>query len=778
MKLSNSARKISLSISAAGIVIACLSFASCGGGGGSTGASGASAASSTPSTPDASGTSTPAFDLNGFTLCGKQGDTLDLKVKTHVAYGLRGDDRAGDRLVYLYAQTGKLLLQAEVFGNDPIPPKYKLGYCKVVTADNNDAVVFAAALGQIKAHLDGTVVLSMAQLQEQNDRIVQTTYTLADNKGNVDKAFAVLTAYEAKEKGAFFINAKTKAGFPNFNNADGFELDRAVLAIQQSIFDYAYTPAALATYKETLRGRKFNSSDWYPGAVKAPALSGTVYTAKINATMAVDLDLRTAFSQSFARRPTGYYLAAGDIATVTVPASMVGKGFVIRVGANVSDKYIKSTITRPFRISNKFPIVSATTEIANPNGGGIYIDVPYLADAGPNVPIKIQNAVPAPFFSSTALNNVTLQQWIEVQRKNPAPWADFESDKYMMTLPTRWIYNYADPVALMIDWDKRMDAVSDLVGRPRVRNNQILYVAVDTSLSGDAFSIGYPTGNNSIDPASPTDGNAKNWYLTPGKDFWQTEFHELGHAQLFGSFPGSGEADVNLLSVAVSNKVYGVDFDIALGKSMSNLTWLGRDLAAVNWMVTPNFRAGKPMDISNTTKDETRYQQRGYAKYVEIAALFGWGKLEGFRAEENRVYRAKEDPKGKGLAGTDGLFLRMSIAAGGDLSPLIHFWGVQPVNASALSAAIAAANLKPSAAIYDRLKYYQTLIPMDNATFRTHAGKFLNKPVAQINGANKSADYGEGWYASWLDLYAPADGQGAQDAMNAILTKYFPNGRP
>ena len=468
-------------------MFACLSFASCGGGGGSTGAS---AASSTPSTTDASGTSTPAFDLNGFTLCGKQGDTLDLKVKTHVAFGLRGDDRAGDRLVYLYAQTGKLLLQAEVFGNDPVPPKYKLGYCKVVTADNNDAVVFAAALGQIKAHLDGTVVLSMAQLQDQNDRIVQTTYTLADNKGNIDKAFAVVTAYEAKEKGAFFINAKTKAGFPNFNNADGFELDRAVLAIQQSIFDYAYTPVALATYKETLQGRKFNSSDWYPGPVKMPAVQSTVYTAKINATMAKDLDLRTAFSQTFpsqnpspafVRRPTGYYLAAGDIATVTVPASMVSKGFVIRVGANVSDKYIKSTITRPFRISNQFPIVSATTEIANPNGGGIYIDVPYLANAG-DVSIKIQNAVPAPFFSTTALNNVTLQQWIDIQRKNPAPWADFESDKYMMTLPTRWIYSYADPVALMIDWDKRMDAVSDLVGRPRVRNNQILYLAVDTSL--------------------------------------------------------------------------------------------------------------------------------------------------------------------------------------------------------------------------------------------------------------------------------------------------------
>ena len=777
MSFFNSARKISISVGVASATFACLFVTSCGGGSGSeapSGASGAPPAVGTPDTPSTVGASPPAFDLAGFTYCGKQGDTLDLKVKTHVAFGLKSDNR----FVYLYAQTGKLLLQAGVFGNDPIPSKYKEGYCKVVTADNNDAIVFSAAMDQIKTHLDGTSTLSPAQLQEQNDRITQTTYTLVENKTNIAKAFAVLSAYEAKEKGAFFINTKTKNGFPNFGNSDGFELDRAVLAIQQSIFDYAYTPAALATFKDTLAGRKFNSSDWFPGKVKIPADPSITYTVEINATMVKDVDLRTAFSQSFARRPTGYYLAAGDIATVTVPASMVGNGFVIRVGANVHDKYIKSTIVRPFRVSNAFPITSEIMEIGNPNGGGIYIDVPYLASAGSSVEVKLKNVVPAPFFSSTTLTKTTLQQWQDIQRNNPAPWADFMSDKFMMVLPTRWIYNYADPIALMKDWDSRMDAVSDLVGRPRLRNNQILYLAVDTSLAGDGGSIGYPTGNNGYNPGAATDGNNKSWVLTPGKGFSEFEFHEFGHAQLFGGFPGSGEADVNLLTVAVSSKVYGVNIDEALGKSMNNTPYLGRELAAVNWLVTPNFRAGAAMDISHTTKDETQYQQRGYAKYVEIAALFGWDKVEAFYAEENRVYRDKLEPAGKSLNTTDSRFLRMSIAAGVDLSPLIHFWGVQPVNAAALSAAIAAANLKPSALIYDRLKFYQSLIPMDNAAFQTHAGKFLNKPVAQINGNNKSPDYAEGWYAHWLNLYGPAEGQGAQVAMNNILNRYFPGGRP
>jgi Peptidase M60, enhancin and enhancin-like/N-terminal domain of M60-like peptidases len=747
---------------------------SCGGGGSSS--SSTQIDPSLPATGGATTNSSPAFDLKGFKYCGKQGDTLNLKIKTHVAFGLESDNR----FVYLFNQTGPLLLSAEVFGNDPVPSKYKEGYCKPVTADNNDALVFAAALAKIKSHLDGTAVLTAAELQEQNDRIKQTMYAVAANKENLQQAFALIAAYEKMRGGALFANATTKGGFPNdFYGADGKELDRVVLSIQQSIFDTAYTPANFAAFKDVLTGKKFNSSDWFPGKVKVPADASKIYTARINATMDKDIGLRTAFSQSFARRPTGYYLAAGDTAKVTVPASMVNASpsYVIQVGANVHDKYIKSSIERPFRVTNRFPIVSEVTEIANPNGGGIYIDVPYLANAGSDVTIKIQNAVPAPFFSTTAINNVTLQQWKDIQSKNPAPWADFMSDKFMMTLPTRWIYNYADPVTLMKDWDNRMDVVSDLVGRNRIRNNQILYLIVDTTLYGDAFGIGYPTGNNDYKPGDATDGNNKSWFLTPGKDFFETEFHELGHAQLFSNFPGEGEAAVNLLTVAVSNKLYAVDIDAALGKSMNNTTYLGRELAAVNWMVTPNFKAGKAMDITGSEKNEVRYQQRGYAKYVEIAALFGWAALENFYKEENRVADLIPQPASDGLSNVDSRIFRMSKAAGVDLTPLIHFWGVQPVDSAKLKNAIAGAGLKPSALIYDRLLKYQLIIPMDNAAFKVHAEKFLNMKAAQIT-AGASPDYGEGWYYVWLPKYAPADGQAAKNALTDILTKYFPAGRP
>ena len=771
--------KNSLLVLLASSVLITSTLIACGGGGGGGGNGGV--ASDGSNGGPAADVGLPVYSLDGYKECGVEfGKDITLPVDMHVAYGLVEKYQ----LVYLFNQKKGQVIRpmTEFFGADPLPSVGKRVYCKPVTSDNNDLVVFDASLVAVKSHLEAQTVLSSAQLQLHSNRLKQTMYAVAESEAAILQAFDVITAYEKMRGGAFFVNKETKNGFPNENYGDtGRDIDRAVLTIQQGIHDIAFMPANFTKYKSALAGKKFNSHEWFPGKVKnnVKADSSKIHKVRINATVDKDVDIRSAFSQSVGRRPTGLYLAAGDVATVTVPNAMVGKGFVIQVGANVHDKTMKSMIVRPFRVTNKFPIVANVTEIANPNGGGIYIDVPYLAVAGKDVTIEIQNAVPAPLFSNTALNATTLQQWTDAQRSNPAPWADFMSDKFMMTLPTSWIYSYADPVALIKDWDDRMDVVSDLLGRYRVRNNQILYLTVDTSLYGNAFGIGYPSGNNGYNPGETTDGNKNNWYLRPDKNFSEVEFHELGHAELFSNFPGEGEAAVNILTVAVGNKLYGVDFDRGLSKSMNNTSQLiGRDQAAQNWMVTPNFRAGKAMDITNSEKNEVRYQQRGYAKYIEIAALFGWDTLGKFYLEENRVFRGETVAAGKGLSEVDSRILRWSIAAGVDVTPLIHFWGVQPVDGAALATAMTAANLPRSALIYDRLKHYQSLIPMDNAPFKTHAAAFLNKDVAQINGTNKSADYGEGWYFYWLDRYDGSHGTAAQLELDKILTRYFPHARP
>ena len=780
MKLLHHMNKNSLLVLVASSVLITSTLVACGGA--------KDGADSAVGTAVAVDTGLPVYKLDGFKECGvESGPDVTLPVDTHVAYG----SIDVYRLVYLFNQKKGTVIKPtnEAFGGDPVPSVGKRLYCKPVTSDNNELVVFDASLAAVKSHLqsmqakDSKSILSSEQLQLHAIRLKQTMYAVAKSEATILQAYDVIAAYEKVRGGALFFNKETKNGFPNENYGDvGRDIDRAVLTVQQGIHDIAFLPANVAKYKNTLSGKGFNSHEWFPGKVKNnfKADPSKTHSVRINASMEKDLDIRSAFSQTNGRRPTGFYLAAGDVAKVTVPSSMVGKGFVIQVGANVHDKTMKSTIARPFRVSNRFPIAANVTEIANPNGGGIYIDVPYLAAAGKDVTIEIQNAVPAPFFAKTALNGTTLQQWKETQRNNPAPWADFMSDKFMMTLPTSWIDKYEDPVTLMKDWDDRMDVVSDLVGRSRVRNNQILYLTVDTSLLGNAFGIGYPSGNNTYNPGNANSGNSK-WVLNPDKDFSGVEFHELGHAELFSDFPGEGEASINILSIAVSTKLYGVDFDKALSKSMNDTPQLiGRDQAAVGWMARQNFRDGKPMGIGIAgDAHEVMYVQRGYAKYVEIAALFGWDKLGKFYLEENRVFRKEAVAKGAGLANVDSRILRMSIAAGVDLTPLIHFWGVQPVDSAKLSAAIAAEGLLPSAKIYERLEHYEKMIPMTNAAFQAHAAEVLNKPAStfKLNGDNNQT-YGEGWYMTWRDKYGPAEGQAAKTVFANILTKYFPKGKP
>jgi len=696
----------------------------------------------------------------GYTKCANEGESFTLRAKSHVAYGANG------YYVYLFNQTGTITFNAETFGSDPVFGTYKSGYYKIATG-NESATVLSAAMDKIRGHLNGIATLTAAQINEQTAIIQANIYLIADNAAVLAKAFDVVSYYETN-KGPIFKNSATNGGFPNSPGAtDGFEEVRAVFMVQQGIFDYAYTPENISKYQTLLDGKKFLTSTWFPGAVATPANPNTTYTAKINASMPKDLGKPTAFSQTPARRPTGYYLAPGSVGTVTVPASVVNIGFKILVGAHTMDKTGRSPVRRFFRVTKTFPITSTTTRIANPFGGGIYIVTPYEANLG-IVDVQIANAVPSPFFSATSFNQTTLQEWQNTQRNNPGPWADFVTDKFMMQVPTSWIYNFADPVTLMRNWDKEMDGVSELMGQPLVRNNYILYVQIDTDIMFGGLGIGYPQVNNTYNPRDVEDGNKKHWFLTNDINFLEDEFHELGHAQMFSKFDGETEAAVNLLSAYIYNKKYGMDLDLAFGKSFS-MPQMNRDQAALTWMVTPNFRAGNPMDISNTTHDEVRYQHRGYAKYIEIAALFGWDKLCAFYYQENLDYIA--NTPSDGLSPTDSRILRMSKAAGVDLRPLIHFWGVQPVNNALLKDRITAAGLLPSRKIYERLIHYKSIIPMNNAQFAAHAHVLYPGTIT----AGESPDYAEGWYYVWLPKYNESHGIAAQTAMQNIIDLYFPS---
>jgi hypothetical protein len=701
----------------------------------------------------------------GYTLCADEGETFNLPAKSHVAYGANG------YFVYLFNQTGKITFDTKTFGSDPCYGTYKSGYYKLAIGEESSSNLIES-FKKIKEHLKGTNLLTVNQINEQTEIIKSNIYLIAENDTVLNLAFDLVNYYEVN-KGPIFINSSTKNGFNNSPGAtDGLELVRAIFTVQQGLHDYAYTSENLIKYQSIFKGKIFLTSEFYPGAVKSQPDTNKIYHSKINGSMEKYWGKRTAFAASSSRKPTGYYLASGSIGIVKVPKEMINKGFKVLVGAHTMDKTGNSPVRRFFRITKTFEINDTITKIANPFGGGIYIITPYLADLG-IVDIQIKNVVPAPFFSAKTFDSTKLKDWLETQRLNPAPWADFESDKFMMQVPTSWIYNYSEPVKCMEDWDKCMDAVSDLLGYPLVRNNHILYVQIDTDIMFGGYGIGYPQVNNTYNPNDKENGNKDHWFLHPGPNFWETEFHELGHAQLFSKFDGETEAAVNLLAAAIWNNKFNVDLDTAFSRSENGAKMMVRDQAALNWMVTPNFRAGNPMDISNTTKDEVRYQHRGYGKYVEIAALFGWDVLNKFHYQENKDFM--DNKPGDGLSNSDSRMFRFSKEAGIDIRPLIHFWGVQPTDNIKLKKLLDSAGFKPSRKIYDRLMHYKSIIPMNNADFKKHINVLF---PGQTLTQGESPDYGEGWYYTWQNVYDETHGLAAQKAMQYIIDLYFPNGRP
>ncbi len=700
----------------------------------------------------------------GYTLCASENGTFTLPAKSHIAYG------ADNKYKYLFNQTGIVTFDNETFGGDPIFGTFKSGYYKLANGTETPAVL-QSVIAKLKNHLTGFAIMTPQAINLAAEVIQQNIFVIADNDSILIDAFDLVDCYE-KIIGPIFINNATKGGFPNeFGANDGYEFVRAVFLIQQGIMDYIYHPDNVKKYLPHLKGRKFLTASHFPGACPEAFDSLKSYTTKINASMPKEYGKRTAFSSTSARRPTGYYLASGSIGKVKVPISFIDKGFKILVGAHTFERTGNNPCRRFFRVTNTFPIIDTITEIANPFGGGIYIITPYEANEG-IVDITLTNVVPAPFFSAKSFDYTSLQKWQDTIRKYPAPWADFESDKYMMQVPTNWIYNYVDPATLMADWDNRMDVVSKLLGYPALRNNTILYLQIDVDIMFGGYGIGNPQINNTYNPADVENGNKEHWFLKPGVEFWETEFHEMGHAQLFSIFPGETEAAVNVPAAAIYNRLYNVNIDTALGESFGNQPQITRDQAAMNWMVTPNFRAGKPMDISNTTKDEVRYQQRGYAKYIEIAALFGWEVIDSFYKKEQLdfINQVISDS----LEEVDSRILRFSKTIGVDVTPLIHFWGVQPKDKLALKAKIQAENLKPSKLICDRLTHYKSILPANNAQFVAHAKTFFGGSVP--SGGNP--DYGSGWYNVWLPLYNTSHGTVGKNALQQIIDTYFPGGCP
>ena len=627
----------------------------------------------------------------------------------------------------------------------------------MTTAANAGETELLSALTALKDHITGVAPLSDAEIETHKLTIDANKEIFGDNETIITACFDLVATYDSVI-GPLWI---ARGGFTRSTAVN--DIHWTIYWVMQYIMDYTYTENNILLYEDLFNGFKFESSAYFPGAAVPPADPEATHTVTINGSYLDPWGHDVMHEERPARKPTGTYLAPGTIARITVPPSMVGKGYQVRVGAHSWDVSNRPWVRRLDRSSLVYSIDSTQVKVASPLGGGIYIEVPYLADAG-IVDVQIKNAVRSPYFSAKSFHSTSLSEWRTIERNHPAPWADFQSDKFMMQVPTTWIYKLDDPVTLMNNWDASMDAMNDLMGYPHIRGKETMYPQVDVILRSSAYAPGYPSVNVTYDPTRDY-GGTHNHHLVRGPQYAAYyEFHEQGHGYLFQKFPGETESNVNLLHVAVWHQKFGYSLDVAFRKSMGfNNQYRTLDNTAVVWMTSFNFTKKEPMH-----RLEKQYQLKGHAKFVEIARLFGWDVLGSFWYSFNADYE-------NGISWAtdiDSLLLRLSNSVGVDITPLFHFWGTHPVNANALKAAIAAENLPVSAKIYDTLVKYKSLVPTDNQAFQDFAFNWWGKQPS-INGYWTESEHAKQW-----DTFDEDSSALIEDTVQEIIDLYFPDGPP
>ncbi len=271
---------------------------------------------------------------------------------------------------------------------------------------------------------------------------------------------------------------------------------------------------------------------------------------------------------------TGLYAAAGEKVVVTLPADAVEKGLSIRIGCHTDNITPREKWSRFPSISRSAPLKAVTTEIANPFGGLIYIEVPRDKGRGgvnvktyggyiwldenvksampASVELRISGGVAAPSYKH---GSTTPEQWSAQLAATSAPWGEMAGKRFIFSLPIAILRTVKDPAAVMLYWDKVLDEAWKFGGWRGERHVAERFVP-DVMISAGYLHSGYPFMGHYNHAKEVVDletlKTKGNWGF----------FHELGHnhegqAYTFGS--EFVEVVVNLHTLYLMKAMCGLD---------------------------------------------------------------------------------------------------------------------------------------------------------------------------------------------------------------------------
>ncbi len=294
---------------------------------------------------------------------------------------------------------------------------------------------------------------------------------------------------------------------------------------------------------QRIRRLPFDQVKAHPSAASFP---GSVSPAARRETRAVPIDTRVPDWHG-----AGLYAAPGESIRVSLPPSAANKGLAVRIGAHTDALWHLDKWERFPEITLERPLRTATTRVASPFGGAVFIVVPANCKLGAIV-VTIGGAVAAPRY----VRGVTsLDDWKRTLRYAPGPWAELEGKRVTLSVPSSAVRALDDPEALMAYWDEMMEHVYAFYAAP-LRSRPERY-CVDRQISAGYMHSGYPimTGED----VAQTFCDVRILRGPAGLKCWGF-YHEMGHnfQQPEWTWDAFGEVTNNLFSLYGTETLNGV----------------------------------------------------------------------------------------------------------------------------------------------------------------------------------------------------------------------------
>ena len=361
-------------------------------------------------------------------------------------------------------------------------------------------------------------------------------------------------------------------------------------------------------------------------------------------------------------RSTGLYAVAGEPVTVELPAGAETLGLKLRIGTTTCDNTRHDEWRRAPKVDVTVPLNATRVEFASPFGGLVYVVVPDKVEAAERiVRVTLRNACQAIWFKK---GRDSVAAWRTTMRALPSPWAEIESDKVILTVPSEAIRGLEDPLALLEFWDRIADQDARLTGLPAERRSSERFCA-DVQLCAGWMHAGYP-----IMIPTVTAPDLVNLAKLREKGDWGF-FHELGHNHQNGdwTFHGTGEVTVNFFTL------YNMEHACGIPPRKTRMGEPGIQKTVRKWVAEGKSHEAWCRDPFLALEVFVRLQQ-----------TYGWQAFERLFAEY-RTLESEQRPKNDADK-RDQWAIRFSRITGHNIASVFDAWQI-PLTEAARSACAA-----------------------------------------------------------------------------------------